>query len=215
MLKTNTMDINIIPHNQQIRGSFDNGRITERKLIGFPQDGIKLSHLGPLFYWAWASSKGYGIIGLHPHQAFEIMSYALEGEIGHFDTLGNKSRISAGGAQVIQAGSGLSHQEETVGDQTEFFQIWFQPDLKQAVNRPPAYHEVKDEEFSVEQLDGFSIKTILGEGSPVQLVTEATMQDVRLQPERFYIKSILPGKTLAIVAISGNGIIQSPDNTEG
>jgi redox-sensitive bicupin YhaK (pirin superfamily) len=216
MLKTkNTMDIKMFPHEQQIRGSFDNGRITERKPVGFPQDGLKPAHLGPLFYWAWASSKGYGIIGLHPHQAFEIMSYALEGEIGHFDTLGNKSRISAGGAQIIQAGSGISHQEETVGKQTEFFQIWFQPDLKQAVNRPPTYREVKNDDFPVEQLDGFSVKTVLGEGSPVRLVTESSMQDVNLQPDRFYLRPMLPGKTLAIVAISGNGFILSPDSTEG
>jgi redox-sensitive bicupin YhaK (pirin superfamily) len=213
MLQTKkTMNIKIVPHEQQIRGSFDNGRITERKPIGFPQDGLKLSHLGPLFYWAWASAKGYGIIGLHPHQAFEIMSYGLEGEIGHFDTLGNKSLISAGGAQIIQAGSGLSHQEETVGEQTEFFQIWFQPDLKQAATRAPAYHEVKSEEFPVEQLDGISIKTILGDGAPVQLVSEATMHDVSVQPGRLYHRSLSAGRTLAIVAISGNGTLQSPDS---
>ena len=208
------MDIKIIPHEQQIRGSFDNGRITERKPIGFPQDGLRPAHLGPLFYWAWASSKGYGIIGLHPHQAFEIMSYALEGEIGHFDTLGNKSRISSGGAQVIQAGSGISHQEEAVGEKTEFFQIWFQPDLKQAVNQPPIYSEVKNAEFPVEQSDGFSVKTVLGEGSPVQLVTEASMQDVNIQPNRLYQLLMIPGRTLAIVAISGNGSLLSQNNTD-
>ena len=41
------------------------------------------------------------------------MSYALEGEIGHYDTLGNRSRV--------QAGSGISHEEETVGEFNDFF----------------------------------------------------------------------------------------------
>ena len=62
------------------------------------------------------------------------MSYALEGEIGHYDTLGNRSRVKAGGAQVIQAGSGISHEEETLGEFTDFFQIWFNPDLRKTLH---------------------------------------------------------------------------------
>ena len=72
--KTKALDIQIYPPEAQAVGQFDGGRITEIKPIGFPQDGPAPRHLGPLFYWAWATAKGYGKIALHPHQAFEIMS---------------------------------------------------------------------------------------------------------------------------------------------
>ncbi len=107
------LDIKIYPPESQGMGQFDGGRITEIKPVGFPHEGPALKNLGSLFYWAWASANGYGKIALHPHQGFEIMSYALEGEIGHYDTLGNRSRV--------QAGSGISHEEETVGEFNDFF----------------------------------------------------------------------------------------------
>ena len=131
------LDFKIYPPEMQAVGQFDGGRITEIKPVAFPHEGPKVQNLGPLFYWAWATANGYGKIGLHPHQAFEIMSYALEGEIGHYDTLGNRSQVQAGGAQVIQAGSGISHQEETFGTFTDFFQIWFDPDINKTLNQTP------------------------------------------------------------------------------
>ncbi len=109
--KMKALEINIFPPEAQGVGQFDGGRITEIQPIGFPGERPDVRHTGPLFYWAWATAKGYGKIALHPHQAFEIMSYALAGEIGHYDTLGTQSRVKAGGAQVMQTGSGVSHEE--------------------------------------------------------------------------------------------------------
>ena len=105
---------------QQGSGEFDNGKITETKPIDFPQGTGEGKRIGPLFYWAWASAKGDGVIGMHPHQAFEIISYCLEGTIGHSDSKGNNTRVNAGGAQVIKAGSGIYHQEEMHGDKTGY-----------------------------------------------------------------------------------------------
>lgn len=156
------MKIKIYPPEVQGTGAFDGGRITETKPLGFPGEGPDVSHTGPLFYWAWATAKGYGKIGLHPHQAFEIMSYALQGEIGHYDTMGNRSRVKAGGAQVMQAGSGVSHEEETVSDHNEFFQIWFEPNLKETIRRTPTYAEFRREDFPAEVRDGVTLKHVIG-----------------------------------------------------
>ena len=204
---TTALDISIQPPALQGVGQFDGGRITEIKPIGFPQDGPASPHLGPLFYWAWATAKGYGKIGLHPHQAFEIMSYAIEGEIGHSDTLGTKSRVKAGGAQVMQTGSGVSHEEETVGDHTEFFQIWFEPNLQEAVRRPPTYREFANEDFPVAEKDGVRIKSVIGGGAPITLVAEAAMQDVIIQPGHRYQRELAACRTLAMMIISGKGVL--------
>jgi len=201
------LDFKIYPPEAQGVGQFDGGRITEIKPIGFPQEGPAPKNLGPLFYWAWASAKGYGKIALHPHQAFEIMSYALEGEIGHYDTFENRSRVQAGGAQVIQAGSGISHQEETVGEFNEFFQIWFEPDLRKTIQSDPTYNEYTNEDFSIEEQAGVTIKTLIGQGSPISLESDVEMQDVSIEKDRQLQTSLNQGKTLALVVISGKGIL--------
>ena len=205
--KTKSLEINIYPPESQAVGQFDGGRITEIKPIGFPQDGPMPRNLGPLFYWAWATAKGYGKIGLHPHQAFEIMSYALEGEIGHYDTLGTKSRVKAGGAQVMQTGSGVSHEEETVGDHTEFFQIWFEPNLREAITKSPTYREFAHEDFPTETRDGVTLKHVIGAGAPVTIETEAAMQDILIQPGHNYRRDLATERSLAMVVIDGKGVL--------
>ena len=167
-----TPTVRLFPPDAQGQGSFDGGKITEIKPIPFPHESGGIKARGPLFYWAWATAHGDGIIGMHPHQGFEILSYALEGEIGHTDTLGTRSRVGKGGVQVMQTGSGVSHQEEMFGDRTDFFQIWFEPNLKEALSRKPTYHEYADAEFPRENRDGVEIKSIIGNGGPIDLVAE-------------------------------------------
>lgn len=210
--KTQALDIKIYPPEAQGVGQFDGGRITEIKPVGFPQDGPAPRHLGPLFYWAWATAKGYGKIALHPHQAFEIMSYALEGEIGHYDTLGTKSRVKAGGAQVMQTGSGVSHEEETLGDHTEFFQIWFEPNLREAITQSPTYREFSHEDFPIETRDGVTVKRILGAEAPVTIQAEAAMQDILIQPGHSYRRKLPANRSLALVVIDGKGVVVDEAN---
>ncbi len=205
--KKTELEITIYPPEAQGTGQFDGGRITEIKPIGFPGEGPEVKHTGPLFYWAWATAKGYGKVALHPHQAFEIMSYALEGEIGHYDTLGTRSRVKAGGAQVMQTGSGVSHEEETVADHNEFFQIWFEPDLRETIHQKPTYREFAHEDFPVETRDGATLKHLVGEGAPVTIQAEATMHDIQIQPDHRYSHALPAGRTLALVVISGNGVL--------
>lgn len=208
------MDITIYPPEAQGIGEFDGGRITETKPLGFPGEGPGVPHMGPLFYWAWATAKGYGKIGLHPHRAFEIMSYALEGEIGHYDTMGNRSRVKAGGAQVMQTGSGISHEEETVGDHNEFFQIWFEPDLKETVRRPPTYAEFRHEDFPIEVRDGVTLKNVIGNAAPVSLVAEAAMQDILIPSGHRYRRELSTNRTLAMVVIDGKGTLNDEAHSE-
>jgi redox-sensitive bicupin YhaK (pirin superfamily) len=207
-----SLDIKIYPPDVQGVGEFDGGRITETKPIAFPGEGPNVPNTGPLFYWAWATAEGYGKIGLHPHQAFEIMSYALEGEIGHYDTLGNRSRVKAGGAQVMQTGSGVSHEEETVGDRTEFFQIWFDPNLKETINQAPTYREISPEEFPTESRDGVTIKSVIGEAGPITIKAEAVMKEITISPSHQFTWNIKKNYSLAIVTIDGDGLILDDAN---
>lgn len=211
---TKSIDINIYPPEVQGTGAFDGGRITETKPLGFPGEGPEVPHTGPLFYWTWATAMGYGKIGLHPHQAFEIMSYALEGEIGHYDTMGHRSRVKAGGAQVMQTGSGVSHEEETVSDHNEFFQIWFEPNLKETVRQAPTYAEFRHEDFPIEVRDGVTLKHVIGNGAPVSLVAEASMQDILIPSGHAYRRGLATNRTLAMVVINGEGTLSDETGSE-
>ena len=209
-----TLDITVYPPARQGRGAFDGGRITEYKPIGFPGDGAEVKRVGPLFYWAWATAHAPAKIGLHPHKAFEIMSYVLEGEIGHYDTLGTRSRVSRGGAQVMQTGSGVMHEEEMSAAGTDFFQIWFEPYLQEAVRRPPTYAEHHHDAFPVDENDGVVVKTLIGEDAPITLVTEARMHDVTIAPGASYRRRLAAGHSLAVVAVRGTGTWHADDSTE-
>lgn len=204
-----TRVLEVHPVSSQASGAFDGGRITETKPIGFPGEA-SAPRVGPLFYWAWASSHGDATISLHPHKGFEIMSYVLRGEIGHYDTLGTRSRVSAGGAQVMQTGSGVAHEEHTFGDEGEFFQIWFEPWLDEAITRPPTYREVTDSEFSVDHRDGVRVKSVLGTASPIELVVDASADDVTIEPGREHSVLLATGRSLAVVVINGEGHVKTP-----
>jgi redox-sensitive bicupin YhaK (pirin superfamily) len=64
----------------------------------------------------------------HPHADMEIVTYVREGAITHQDSLGNKGRTEAGDVQVMSAGSGITHAEYNLEDETtRLFQIWIVP----------------------------------------------------------------------------------------
>lgn len=68
---------------------------------------------------------------LHPHKDMEIVSYVVEGELTHGDTMGNKNTISRGHVQYMSAGTGVYHSEYNLGDGTaRLLQIWVIPDKK-------------------------------------------------------------------------------------
>jgi redox-sensitive bicupin YhaK (pirin superfamily) len=69
----------------------------------------------------------------HPHSEMEIISYCVEGELKHGDSLGNSSTLKGGDVQYLRAGSGITHSEhnQTSHGKLRFFQIWIAPNENQ------------------------------------------------------------------------------------
>lgn len=101
-----------------------------------------------------APSKGFGT---HPHRDMEIITYVIEGELAHKDSMGNGSVIKAGQFQRMSAGTGVEHSEfnPSSENQTHLLQIWIVPEKE---GLPPSYQELN----SVSATQGRGLALIAG-----------------------------------------------------
>lgn len=88
--------------------------------------------------------------GTHGHRDMEIISYVLEGSLGHQDSMGTGSTIVPGDVQRMSAGRGVRHSEynnEKAGV-THFLQIWIEPNV---TGIDPSYEQKR---FSADEKRG-------------------------------------------------------------
>jgi redox-sensitive bicupin YhaK (pirin superfamily) len=164
-------------------GNFSVGRILpfrKKKMVG---PFIFLDHMGP----SKVGPGHYLDVDQHPHIGLSTLTYLLEGEIVHRDSLGSVQHISPGSVNLMTAGKGVTHTERTPEDlrnQTHVlhgYQIWLALPRKQEDMEPQFHHSPQADLPSWEEA-GASFTLIVGEGfgkkSPVPVFSHMFMVKV-------------------------------------
>jgi len=132
-----------------------------------PKDKMYMSNLGWLesrFHFSFANYQNYdnmnfGVLRVlnddiihpqggfptHPHKDMEIISYVVDGQITHQDSMGNAESLSRGEVQYMSAGTGIQHSEFNMDTQKDLrlLQMWIIPPKRGVV---PLYGSQKYKE---------------------------------------------------------------------
>lgn len=136
-----------------------------------------LDHAGPVRF-----PPGRGMqVGPHPHIGLQTFTWMVEGEVLHRDSLGNQQVIRPGEVNLMSAGRGIAHSEESVGDSgaVHAAQLWIALPDAQRHGDPAFVHHAA---LPVAQAGGFRATVLagaaLGAVSPVQLFSELVGVDL-------------------------------------
>lgn len=175
----------IIEERSRDIGDFLVGRLIpfrKKRMVG---PFIFIDHMGP----SKVGPGHYLDIGQHPHIGLSTLTYLLEGEIMHRDTLGTEQLVTPGAVGWMTSGRGIVHTERTPvhqRDGAEYgihgYQIWVA--LPKALQRmKPEFSYIPAQELPSWSADGLDFKLVAGKGygrqSPVPVYSELFMIDIK------------------------------------
>lgn len=209
----------IIPERSRDIGDFIVGRLLpfrNKRMVG---PFVFIDHMGP----ASIAPGKYMDIGQHPHIGLSTLTFLLEGEMIHEDSLGTKQRISPGSVNWMTAGKGVTHTERTPPEMRDGksyplhgYQIWVAlPKEKEKME--PQFHHIEASELPAWEHDGASFTLVAGKGygrvSPVPVHSELFMVDIKTRSDfSLDISGQLNGE-IGICVVEGNVI--ACENTIG
>jgi hypothetical protein len=139
----------------------------------------------------------------HPHGGFEAVTYMLGGAFRHRDNLGNDQVVSVGGVQRFTAGRRIIHAELPGSEETSHgLQLWVNLP-RELKNLDPDYQPVPSSEIPETEEEGCRVRTVVGEGSPVELHTPVRYLDVILDPEESFEDEIPSGWSGLVYVLEG------------
>jgi len=118
-------------------------------------------------------------VGPHPHTGLSTFSWMIEGEILHRDSLGSEQVLRPGQVNLMTAGHGISHSEESLTDRIHLAQLWIAlPDAER--ERAPSFQHFPElPHCSVGGFDGtLLVGELAGQRSPVPSFTPLLGVDI-------------------------------------
>jgi len=175
----------IIEERSRDIGDFLVGRLIpfrKKRMIG---PFIFIDHMGP----TTLGPNTYMDVDQHPHIGLSTLTFMLEGEIMHADSLGTEQRIQPGSVNWMVAGSGVSHTERTpknLRNGTMFkahgYQIWVALP-KELEDIAPEFHHIPESDLPRWQDGSTKFTLVAGEGygkkSPVPVHSPLFMIEIK------------------------------------
>lgn len=140
----------------------------------------------------------------HPHQDMEIISYVIDGELTHGDSMSNQRTLQRGHVQYMSAGTGVWHSEYNLGDSlARFLQIWIYPDKRGHV---PNYGEFR---FNWEERQNkwFHIVSSTKGDAPVKIHQDANLFVLELSNDKRIHFPVNQGRQAYLVQIEGKSLV--------
>ncbi len=146
----------------------------------------------------------------HPHRGIETVTYVLDGQVEHGDTLGNAGVIGPGDVQWMNSGSGIIHQEmpKRAEGTMSGFQLWVNLPAREKMS-VPAYRGLARADFpEVTTDDGSRVKVVAGtyggtEGPVKGISVDPTYLDITMPAKSTFELDIPSGYTAFAHGISG------------
>ncbi len=189
----------------------DGAGVKLKRVFGYPRKGfldpfLMLDHFGsddPVDYMAgfpW-----------HPHRGIETVTYMLEGEVEHKDSLGNSGVIGSGDVQWMTAGSGIIHQEmpKEYDGSLSGFQLWVNlPKTHKMMD--PRYQDITTSEIPVVNWKEIMVKVIAGkfqgtEGPVKDIIGKPLFLDITVPEGTEQTLDIEKGHTIFVYVFEGMG----------
>jgi redox-sensitive bicupin YhaK (pirin superfamily) len=167
-----------------------------------------LDHAGPIVF-----GPGDGLrVGPHPHIGLQTFTWMIEGEVMHRDSLGSEQVIRPGQVNLMTAGHGISHAEDSVtpqGGSLHAAQLWIALPEAQRHGKP-AFRNYPD--LPVTTHGGFRVTvlvgTAFGETSPVAVHSPLVGLDLTADSAAQTSLPLDPGFEHAVLVLSGEAQIE-------
>ncbi len=146
----------------------------------------------------------------HPHRGIETVTYLIQGDIEHGDSLGNKGSILDGDCQWMTAGSGIIHQEMPKASPRMLgLQLWLNLPAKDKMT-VPQYRDLKGDKIPVVTEGENTIHILSGnyKGTPGAMegdYVKPVFLDVKLAENQEWIYKAEPENTLFVYILQGEG----------
>jgi len=175
--------------------------IRDRRMVGA---WCFLDRFGPLTF---SGEKPMNVLP-HPHIGLQTITWLLDGEVLHTDSLGSEAILHPGGVNVMTAGKGIAHAEETPNDNRgalDGIQLWTAL-LDEHRHIPPSF--TKLEEVPVVELSGGIVRLFAGEmddlTSPAPHFSEILGADVQIHSHEICTIPLKPEFEHAILLLHGD-----------
>lgn len=147
----------------------------------------------------------------HPHRGIETITYLVDGELAHEDSLGNKGLIIPGASQWMTAGSGILHQEmPQESERLLGLQLWLNlPAAEKMTN--PKYFDIHPENVGVAENSCATVRVISGSYEGVNGAKphhiQATLLDVSLKEGQSIEIPVKEDETVFIFSLLGDVMV--------